>query len=196
VGRLGLLIVKRSDLGKEVSWKRVGSITGFLLSSIVVGACGIAPRDTVQTGLGASPKKAATAISAFDGLPSTISRLDECLKKQGVSSFEAATHKEAAVGVGGVLGQGGMRVPAGITRSQFEEALSKCGMTGVQVQGAPIVNPTFRRRILRLAACLRRDGFTIPAPNMSGKRPVFDTKHVDITSPGWHATIRKCRDGI
>jgi hypothetical protein len=177
-------------------WRRVGAI-GLVIVSGGVAACG----STSGPG-SAPPTQGLSARSEDTVVGATVARtnstagsgLDACLRKHGIAEFEApATTAEARVGVGGVLGQGGMRVPRGATRPQFEAALKKCGLNGIQVQGAPITDPVFRHRILRLAVCLRRSGFRIPAPNMSGRGAVFDTRDIDIASARWRSAKRFCR---
>ena len=188
-------VARIGDMGSCIGWSRAVVTAVLLLTSMALVACGTTAGRSVQAVSTVSNGETAMVSTASDGEPTTGAGLDECLKKQGINTFEAPTHTEPTVGVGGVLGQGGMRVPVGVTRPQFEAALSKCGLGGVQVQGAPITNPTFRQRVLRLAACFRHDGFKVPAPNMSGNGPVFNTSGIEITDPRWRIAKRTCRVG-
>jgi hypothetical protein len=153
-----------------------------VLASMVVASCG---------GTAAHAKPVSVAVRNHE--PPVLVGLEGCLRKQDIVLAEGSEKADETVGIGGVLGEGGMRLPRGVTRQRFEAALAKCGLPNIQVAGAPITNPTFRRRILQLATCLRADGFKLPAPDLSGNGPVFDTSGIDITSARWIAAKRTCR---
>jgi hypothetical protein len=142
---------------------------------------------------GAAGHAEPVSVAARNHEPTVLVGLEGCLRRQDIVLAEGSEKADEDVGIGGVLGQGGMRVPPGVTRRRFEAALRKCGFANMQVEGAPITNPTFRRRILQLTVCLRARGFKIPAPDLSGNGPVFDTSGIDITSPSWIAAKRTCR---
>jgi len=48
------------------------------------------------------------------------------------------------------------------------------------------------QRYARFAACMRRHGVSLPAPNTSGKGPIFATKGPDPRSRTFKAADRKC----
>jgi len=125
--------------------------------------------------------------------PTAITSLADCLKRIGVPLDESASGHGNSTSIGGVLGQGGIRVPHSVTSRAFEEALARCGQGDIQVAGTPIKNLAFRKRLTELARCLRDSGFDIPEPNISGKGEVFDTSRVDISSPRWKTSLRRCR---
>jgi hypothetical protein len=54
-------------------------------------------------------------------------------------------------------------------------------------------SPRFRQALTKFAACLRQNGVNLPAPNTSGKGPVFPTKGINPSSPQFKAAEIKCR---
>jgi hypothetical protein len=167
-----------------LTWNRVVIGLAVMSSGLAMAACG-------ATRTHSEPM----SVSQANDEPRSDVGLSACLARQGIAGTEEPAHTEPSSDVGGVLGQGGMRVPVGVARSHFEAALKKCGVGKIQVQGAPITNSTFRRQIVRLAICLRHSGFEIPPPNMSGTGPVFDTRRIDTASARWRTSKRACRLG-
>jgi hypothetical protein len=91
-------------------------------------------------------------------------------------------------------------LPKGVTRSQFEAALKKCGGNNFGAGSRPngpgfsrANSPVFRQALTNYAACLRQNGVNLPAPNTSGKGPVFSTKGINPSSPQFRAAATKCR---
>ncbi|MFZ1155617.1 MAG: hypothetical protein WAN93_12005 [Solirubrobacteraceae bacterium] len=88
-----------------------------------------------------------------------------------------------------------------MTRTQYEAALKKCGGGNLRggfggpnrAGGNRINSPVFRQALVKYAACLRQNGINIPAPNTSGKGPIFSTKGLNSTSPQFKAAAMKCR---
>ncbi len=110
--------------------------------------------------------------------------MNECLAKQGVKLPETSGHSSS--------GQTGL--PAGVSRAQFEAAVKKCGGGRVHFFGAGAkgYSSAFKKELENYAACLRQNGVNIPAPNTSGKGPIFDTSGLDTTSPKFRAARQKC----
>jgi hypothetical protein len=48
------------------------------------------------------------------------------------------------------------------------------------------------RRYARFAACMRKHGVSLPAPDTSGKGPIFDGKSLNPRSAAFKAADRKC----
>jgi hypothetical protein len=91
-------------------------------------------------------------------------------------------------------------LPKGVTRAQFQAALRKCGAgNAVRAFGPngpgsqPANNPLFRQALVKYAECLRQNGVNLPAPNTSGKGPIFSTKGLNPSSPQFRAATMKCR---
>lgn len=176
--------MKEHNESSWLAWDRVIIGLAVISSGLAIAACGAARTHSEPT-----------SVSRANDEPRSDVGLSACLARQGITGPEEPAHTEPSSDVGGVLGQGGMRVPAGVARSHFEVALKKCGLGKIQVQGAPITNSTFRRQIVRLATCLRHSGFDIAPPNMSGTGPVFDTRRIDTASARWRISKRACRLG-
>lgn len=51
----------------------------------------------------------------------------------------------------------------------------------------------FRSALVSFASCLRGNGVKIPAPNTSGKGPVFGSKGLNTNTPQYRAALAKCR---
>jgi hypothetical protein len=90
------------------------------------------------------------------------------------------------------------QLPKGVTRAQLQAAAKKCG-GGFPGPGGGAVHfrransPVFRKALATYAACLRQNGVNVPAPNTSGKGPVFSTKGINTNSPQFKSAATKCR---
>jgi hypothetical protein len=132
-------------------------------------------------------------VSESAAVPEFYGQLNRCLKKQGIANPEAvakAANVERAIPA--LLGTEGVLVPSGVTKSHYEGALKRCGVTNVHVGRVPITNPVARRRIVAVNACLANNGFALPAADFSGRGPVLDTSAVDVASARWVATAMGC----
>jgi hypothetical protein len=94
-----------------------------------------------------------------------------------------------------------------MTSAQYQEVLKKCGgggfrpghfHPGAAAAGArrAFNSARFRQAITSFAACLRQNGIDIPAPNTSGKGPVFSTKGINTASPKFKQAEVKCRPAL
>jgi hypothetical protein len=78
-----------------------------------------------------------------------------------------------------------------VSQSTYEAARKKCGATAAG--GAGRANsPAFKQAVSKFAACMRENGVNVPAPNTSGKGPVFNTKGLNTTSATFKAAQTKC----
>lgn len=59
--------------------------------------------------------------------------------------------------------------------------------------GAGFRSGAFRAALTRYVACVRRNGFDLPAPNTSGSGPVFDPSSVNRNDPRFRAASAKCQ---
>jgi len=97
---------------------------------------------------------------------------------------------------------GGPKLPNGVTRQKFQEALQKCGaaagLRGGRFRGVgPRLNtPAFRKTLASFAACMNEHGVKLPAPNTSGKGPVFDTKGINTQSATFQKAAQTCRSKV
>lgn len=128
--------------------------------------------------------------------------LRECLEKNGITLPKRTSGSGRPAGaqggfLGGGAGAGGPQLPKGVTRAQYEAALKKCGGHVFTGGGARFSNnPVFKAALAKYAECLRQNGVNVPAPNTSGKGPVFDTKGIDTSSPQFKAATTKCRSTL
>jgi hypothetical protein len=129
-----------------------------------------------------------------------FSAIRECLQKNGVT----LPKRTPGSGAGAFPGAGGRPVlPKGMTRGQFEAALKKCGGSNFGAGGRPggrgfhsVSSPAFKQALTKYAECLRQNGINLPAPNTSGKGPIFSTKGIHTASPQFKAATMKCRASL
>lgn len=127
--------------------------------------------------------------------PVVLAALNRCLVKQGIAHPEdipGPSQDERPLPI--LIGIRGARVPVGVTRGQFQAAMKKCGAGFVRVAPSAVTDRALQQRVRLAAACLARNGFTLPAPNFPGPGPVLDTSGVDTTSSRWLATVKGCLD--
>ena len=155
------------------------------------------------TPAGASPGTAPAGAPGFAGRPGAgrFSAVRACLQKNGVTLPPRPVGGGPARrgGPGGFLGGEGPKLPKGMTRAQYEAVLEKCGgnFHGSRALGGRAVDsPRFRQALDSFAACLRQNGVDVPAPNTSGKGPIFDTKGIDTSSPQFKSAEVKCRTAL
>src|SRR5258707_10528580 len=86
-------------------------------------------------------------------------------------------------GAGGGRPGGFLKAPEGVSQAKFQEALKKCGGGSFPRGGSRnLTSPTAQAALTKYAACMRTNGINLPAPNTSGKGPVFTTSGVDTSS--------------
>jgi hypothetical protein len=180
------------------------AVLALALASIVLAACGSSSSSTTATqsasATAATPGSGSTATTpgagtstAPGGLGSRFTAFRECMQKQGIT---LPKRKPGQPG-GGVLG-GGPQLPAGVTRAQYEAALTKCGSLrprfggGTGGPGQRFRSPAFTAALVKFGACMREHGIALPAPNTTGKGPVFSTTAINTASPQFRAAESKC----
>ena len=100
------------------------------------------------------------------------------------------------VGAPGANRRRSFQLPKGVTQSQFQAALKKCGGEASHVAGGAFSSLSARAGLVKFAACLRQNGIDVPAPNTTGKGPVFSTKGIDTSSSKFTAAQSKCRGDL
>jgi hypothetical protein len=158
-------------------------------AALALAACG---------GSSSAGTKNAAATTTTTGSSSGKDRraaLRECLAKQGIK-LPSAPAGGAQPGAGGPPGGGGGFIPpTGATSSKTQEAFKKCG--GGSFRGSrPRNSAAFTATLTKFAACMRENGVKLPAPNTSGKGPVFDTKGIDTSSAAFKSAQSKCRSAL
>jgi hypothetical protein len=176
-----------------------GAFLMMLLASLLLVACGSSSKGSSSTAAASSKAKGAPAGKAHNA--ARFKALQECLSKQGITLPNRTPGGQGAPPSSGgppsgALGQeGGPRLPAGVSRAKFDAALKKCGgadFGGRGLAGGRFNKPSFRKALVKYAACLRQNGVNVPAPNTSGKGPVFSTKGLKTNSPKFQQAEAKC----
>lgn len=118
-----------------------------------------------------------------------IASLQKCLQKYGVAMPPPGSRR-------GFLGG---ELPKGMTRTRYVELVRKCGApitTGAFHPTRRFNSPRFRQALTSFAACLRQNGINLPAPNTSGRGPIFNTRGIDTSSTKFQEARRKCRSTL
>jgi hypothetical protein len=174
--------------------RAVGAIALVLLGGLLLAACGGGSSKSTS-----STASASAATSGRSGFAARAAALSTCLKKEGITLPE---HKPIGGTGGRPSGQprgpfgggapgGGFQLPKGVTREKMQAALKKCGAgsLGFRRRSNGARNP---QQLAKFAACMRSAGVSLPAPNASGKGPVFNTKGIDTTSSTFKQADAKC----
>ncbi len=166
---------------------RSGTIVAALVLSATLAACG------------SSSSSSSTAASG----PNSARRAEiaACLKKQGITPPAGAQGNRftrppggAAPGGGGLFGGGPAGAQGGPNGGRFRAALQKCGIRFIgRRRGSIASTPAGRAALKRFAACMKKNGYKLPAPNLSGKGPVFDASKVNRSDPKFVAAGTKCQ---
>jgi len=171
----------------------------LLLVSLGLAACGSSSSTTATT-------SASTGTTGAKGA-GRFTAVRECLQKEGITLPKRTSgQKRPPGGAGGFLGggagtggaAGAPQLPKGVTRAQYEAALKKCGGGSFAGRGgaARFDSPTFKAALTKFATCMRQNGVNVPAPNTSGKGPVFDTKGIDTSSSQFKTAEAKCQSDL
>lgn len=177
------------------------------LACLTLAACGGSSKSSSTN---TSASAAATTSTGSTGALGTgpagrggarFKALRECLQKNGITLPQRTPGQHPPGGPGGaggfLGGAGGPKLPSGVTRAQYEAAIKKCG-GGAYAGGAAarLKNPAYLAALSKFAACMRENGVNVPAPNTSGKGPIFDTKGIDTASSQFKAAESKCRSDL
>jgi hypothetical protein len=119
------------------------------------------------------------------------SSLRECLAK---SAITPALRRRAGGRAGGLLRRphGVLRLPRGTIRAQYEAALKRCGGSVARGLESEPLSATSKQVLDVFAACMRRHGVNLPNPDTSGRRPTFNTSHLNVAGSKFKAAEAKC----
>ena len=186
-------------LFKATTSRRIRSARALpaLVVCLALGACGSSATSSTSTKT-ASTSASASPNSAQGPGSSRFTALRSCLAKQGIT-LPARSGKRAGTGPGGPAGRPGgagrFKLPEGVSRTQFQEALKKCG-GGNFGSGGRFKSATSRAALTKYVACMREDGVNLPAPNTSGSGPVFNTKTINTTTSAFKTAAAKCQNDL
>jgi hypothetical protein len=162
-----------------------------LLAGVLLSACG-GGSSTASTAGSASTSASSTTPAGTRGqFRARATALRACLKKEGITLPERKPGQNGQRPGGLFSLGGGLRLPKGITRAQLQAALKKCGgnFAGARRFGGGARNT---QRLAKFVACMRQNGVNLPAPNTSGKGPVFNTNGLDTASATFRKADAKC----
>jgi hypothetical protein len=171
-----------------------------LLAALLLTACGGSSKSSSSTAA-ASATTTTNGAAGAKGAGANGARftaLRECLQKNGVTLAKRTPGQGGAPGAGGGGGGGGFRggagpqLPKGVTQSQFQAALKKCGGASFGRGGKGPGGARQPQRLAQFSACMAKNGVKLPAPNTSGKGPIFNTKGVNTSSAAFKAAYSKC----
>lgn len=189
------------------------------LAGLLLAGCGSSSSNTVTTSASATAAGGAggTGTTGAGGTGATgttgargagrFTAIRECLQKAGITlpSRPQGTRPQGGGG-GGFFGGGsgaGPALPKGVTREQFQAALKKCGLSRRPGAGgrfgagrANLNTPAFRKTLASFSACMNEHGVKLPAPNTSGKGPVFDTTGINTKSAAFQKAEETCRGKV
>ena len=181
------------------------ALLAILLACLGLAACGGSSKSSstsasaaATTSTGAGAKSGSTGAGA-----GRFTALRECLQKNGITLPQrpAGTRRTpgagGASGAGGFLsGAGGPQLPKGVTRAQYEAAIKKCGGRSFGGAGSRLQSPAYKQALAKFAACMRENGVNVPAPNTSGKGPVFNVKGLNTASTTFKTAETKCSSDL
>jgi hypothetical protein len=180
----------------------------LVLASLVLAACGSSSKGSSSTTTSTSSSAKAAAGGPGGAGSKRFTALRECLAKNGITlpkptggQRKPGAGGPGGAGAGGLLGgggAGGRQLPKGVNKEKYEAAIKKCG--GFQAggghfkrgSGSNFASPAAKAALTKFAACMREDGVDVPAPNTSGKGPVFNTKGLNTSSTTFKAAETKC----
>jgi hypothetical protein len=175
----------------------LGAILLLVLASLVLAACGSSSSGSSSSKSSSASASATTPTTTAPGPRpggARFTAVRECMRKNGITLPKRTPGQRPS---GGFLpgAGGGPQLPKGVTRAQYEAAIKKCGGFGGAGRfngGQRFASPSFKAALAKFATCLRENGVKIPAPNTSGKGPIFDTKGINTASAQFKAAETKC----
>ncbi len=183
------------------SSRPVAAVLVLVLASLVLAACG-GSSSTSSSSNGTTTSASATTPTT-GGAPGAaggrFTAIRECLQKNGITLPKRTPGQRPSPGTGGGFLGGGPALPKGVTKAQYEAAIKKCGgfPHGTFRGGAGGLNTAAGRQALaKFAACMSENGVKIPAPNTSGKGPIFNTTGIDTSSAKFREAEAKCRTDL
>jgi hypothetical protein len=197
---LGLLLACLGLAACGGSSKSSSTSTNAAATTTATSTTGTTGATTGTTGTSTTGTGAKGATGAKGPNAGRFTALRECLQKNGITLPQRAPGQRHSPGAaGGFLDGGagaGPQLPKGVTRAQYEAALKKCGGGNSAGRGPRFDSPTFKAALAKFATCLRQNGVNVPAPDTSGKGPVFNTKGINTGSAQFKAAESKCQSDL
>jgi hypothetical protein len=178
----------------------LATLLALTLTSLLLAACGSSSNSSSTASTSASATTPGGAAPSSSGRSHRFTAVRECLQKDGITLPKRTPGKSPGSSPGGAPGGFGgagaaPTLPKGVTRAQYEADLKKCGGFGAgRFPGAAtrLTSPVFKAALAKFATCMRENGENVPAPNASGKGPIFSTKGLNTTSTQFKSAQTKC----
>lgn len=173
---------------RHQSHRLIATVAIASVAAVMLSACGSSGNS--KSSSGTSTTQSSTSRS------NRFASLRACLQKEGINLPSTPTGGQAP-GSGGPPGAGGgFKPPEGVSQTKFQEALKKCGGNFRGGARPGFNSATARTALTKYASCMRENGVNLPAPNTSGKGPIFDTKGIDRSSASFKNAQQKCQSNL
>ncbi len=184
-------------------------LVAVLASALLLAACGSSSSSSSSTTASTSTGTSTTGGRAGGFRQSA--RTIACLRAQGVTLPQRRPGQGRPTGTGtngappagaGRGFFGGGRGQSSAQRTRMQAAFRRCGVTfggrGGRggFGGRRFNSATYRAAITRFVACVRQHGYDLPAPNTTGRGPVFDSSKVNQRDPKFIAASRACASDL
>jgi hypothetical protein len=169
------------------------AVLAILLAGLLLAACGGSSKSSSSSSSSSGTSSTAKApAGATGGFGARAATLRSCLQKNGVTLPARKPSQGGTPGARGPFGLGsGAQLPKGVTRAELQAALKKCS-AGTFARIGRFGGAGRSQRLAKFAACMHTNGVNLPAPNTSGKGPIFNTKSIDTNSAAFKAADAKC----
>jgi hypothetical protein len=184
-------------------WRMLPALFAALAAVVLLAACG-SSGGASSTSASSSGEGTSTTGSPGGG---RFASLRTCLQKEGINlpAPKGAPRQGGQPGQGGQGGPGAgggrpggfLKAPEGVSEAKFQEALKKCGAQNFAGRGSRnLSSPTARAALTSYATCMREHGVSLPAPNTSGKGPVFNTSAINTSSTAFKSAQKACQSDL
>lgn len=184
----------------KLKYIRRATLAAFAAACAIglLAACGSSGSSTAtNASASASGTTSTSTTPSASGFRERIAKLRKCLQENGVTLPQ---------GKPGTPGQGlrAFQLPKGMTRTQYDAVLKKCG-GGLGGLGGRFAggrrgklrnSPQFKAALAKFSTCMSENGIKLPQANASGNGPIFNTKGVNTTTPQFKAALAKCRPAL
>ncbi len=171
------------------TWRRAGALLATLALSAVLAACGSSSSSSNSASASSTTSTPARAAGAGSARGAA---LRACLKAHGVTlpNRRPGTNRPPGGGTpgGGLFGGGAGGGGGFAANPKLRAAFQACGAR-FGAGGARRFRPS-STTVTAFVACVRRHGYNMPNPNLSGSGPVFPSSI--RTDPKFIAAAKPC----
>jgi hypothetical protein len=169
----------------------VAAVLLAVLASLALAACGGSSSSSSTTTNSSTSASSTTTTGATGKVPGGISSrfaaLRACLQKDGITLPKFTPGKRPSGAIHGPI------LPKGVSKSQYEAAVKKCGGRGAFAGGANrFSSAAIKQALAKFSACMRENGVAIPKANTSGKGPIFNAKDLNTSGAKFKTAESKC----